>query len=124
MPGGNRTGPLGYGPMTGRRMGYCSGYQEPGYWHPGPGLGYGRSRGLGFGRGMASGLGLGRTRGWRHFGRFRGYPMPYAPPYAFQEGAQMAPEREIDHLKEEDDFLKEELNRIEQIITELKGEKE
>ena len=122
MPGGNRTGPLGYGPMTGRRMGYCSGYQEPGYWHPGPGLGYGR--GLGLGRGSGRGFGLGRAQGGRHFGRFRGYSMPYAPPYAPLEGAQMAPEREIDHLKEESNLLKEELNRNEQRINELKGEKE
>ena len=48
--------------------------------------------------------------------------MPYAPPYAPLEGAQMAPEKEIDHLKEESHFLKEELNRIEQKISELEGE--
>ena len=113
MPGGDRTGPNGYGPMTGRRMGYCSGYQGPGYWQPGPG----------FGRGVGRGLGLGRARGWRHFGRFGGYPMPYAPPYAYYEGAQVEPERDIDHLKEESHFLKEELNRIEQKISELEGEK-
>ena len=67
MPGGDRTGPLGNGPMTGRRRGYCSGYQEPGYRHSSPGLGFGR--GMGLGRGLGRGIGLGRSRGQR-LGRF------------------------------------------------------
>jgi hypothetical protein len=31
MPGGDGTGPAGDGPMTGRAMGFCSGYPEGGY---------------------------------------------------------------------------------------------
>jgi len=31
MPFGNRKGPLGLGPMTGRAAGYCSGNPAPGY---------------------------------------------------------------------------------------------
>ena len=31
MPQGDKTGPNGEGPMTGRGMGYCSGYDNPGY---------------------------------------------------------------------------------------------
>jgi hypothetical protein len=31
MPAGNRLGPEGEGPMTGRRMGYCTGYAQPGF---------------------------------------------------------------------------------------------
>lgn len=30
MPGGDRTGPMGMGPMTGRRAGICAGYSYPG----------------------------------------------------------------------------------------------
>jgi hypothetical protein len=30
MPGGDKTGPTGMGPMTGRRMGYCTGNDYPG----------------------------------------------------------------------------------------------
>jgi hypothetical protein len=41
MPGGDRTGPLGYGPMTGRGAGYCAGYVTPGYGNPA----FGRGRG-------------------------------------------------------------------------------
>jgi len=31
MPGGDRTGPWGLGPRTGRRAGFCSGYNMPGF---------------------------------------------------------------------------------------------
>jgi len=31
MPGGDRTGPMGMGPMTGRAAGYCAGAAAPGF---------------------------------------------------------------------------------------------
>jgi len=31
MPRGDRTGPLGMGPLTGRRLGFCAGSKVPGY---------------------------------------------------------------------------------------------
>ena len=31
MPRGDRTGPLGMGPLTGRRLGFCAGFKVPGY---------------------------------------------------------------------------------------------
>jgi len=43
MPGGDKTGPQGEGPLTGRQAGYCSGSEQPGY----TGAGYGRP---GYGR--------------------------------------------------------------------------
>jgi hypothetical protein len=57
MPAGDRTGPMGQGPVTGRRLGYYSGYDPPGY---AKGCGGGFGRGFGFGRGM----GFGRRIGW------------------------------------------------------------
>ncbi len=53
MPRGDRTGPGGAGPMTGRVAGYCAGYSVPGYMNPVGryGRGWGRGRGRGFGRG-------------------------------------------------------------------------
>ena len=30
MPRGDRTGPMGQGPMTGRNLGFCAGYDTPG----------------------------------------------------------------------------------------------
>ena len=46
MPVGDRTGPLGLGPRTGRAMGYCAGFGMHGSANPIPGRG-----GFGFGRG-------------------------------------------------------------------------
>jgi len=34
MPRGDRTGPAGIGPMTGRAAGYCAGYNTPGFMNP------------------------------------------------------------------------------------------
>lgn len=49
MPGGDRTGPMGAGPRTGRGAGYCSGSPAPGFVR------------AGFGRGRRGG-----GRGWRN----------------------------------------------------------
>ncbi|MGB9797357.1 MAG: DUF5320 domain-containing protein, partial [bacterium] len=47
MPFGDRTGPLGRGPRTGRGAGFCSGFPVPGYLNPIPGRGFwGRGRGF------------------------------------------------------------------------------
>lgn len=48
MPGGDRTGPLGQGPLTGRGLGLCGNYS-------------GRARGLGRGQGFQRGFGRGRA---------------------------------------------------------------
>ncbi len=61
MPGGDRTGPAGEGPRTGRGAGYCSGYDGPGYDDPVPGGRGGRARGR-----RLAGAQPGRGRG---FGR-------------------------------------------------------
>lgn len=55
MPRGDRTGPEGAGPMTGRAAGLCAGNDAPGYAAPGYGTGFG----AGFGR-------RGGGRGWRN----------------------------------------------------------
>jgi len=92
MPRGDRTGPLGLGPMTGRAMGYCAGYPTPGFMNPWPGMGYGRGPGFGRGFGMGRGIGFGRGRGWARggFWGFGGYPyppmMPYGQPYGMGYG--------------------------------------
>ncbi len=118
MPRGDRTGPIGSGPMTGRAMGYCAGYTGPGFMSPGPGFGFGR--GGGYGRGF----GLGRGRGWRHpgFGNFWGYPSPQAAPYStFQPFTE---EQEIDALEEQAKILEDELSQLKKRQTELKRQKQ
>lgn len=47
MPRGDRTGPRGSGPMTGRGMDCYAGYPGLDYMYPGPGFGYGWGRGFG-----------------------------------------------------------------------------
>jgi hypothetical protein len=127
MPRGDRTGPMGAGPRTGRAMGYCSGYPNPGFMNPGAGYGY--ARGMGFGGGWGRGMGLGRGRGWR---RSWGYPYPteyYPPipgfrtPYDPWGAAEITPEQEHDILKSEAKALKDEIVQIEKRIKELEGEK-
>ncbi len=65
MPGGDRTGPQGMGPMSGRGMGYCSGNviknSENNVDAGGFGRGFGRGRG---GRGQGQGR---RRGGWRNW---------------------------------------------------------
>lgn len=82
MPLGDRTGPWGLGPMTGRGLGHCAGFPYPGYMNPGyPGLGLGRGFGFGRGYGRGFGFGRGRGRGWRSAGFFPGmYYYPWSAP--------------------------------------------
>ena len=57
MPSGNRSGPFGIGPMTGRAAGYCSGSDTPGsatFGHRGRGRG--QASGRGFARFLPAGI--------------------------------------------------------------------
>ena len=47
MPYGNKTGPAGYGPRTGRGLGFCNDYDAPGFANRFSGMGFGRGRGFG-----------------------------------------------------------------------------
>lgn len=48
MPRGDRTGPAGAGPMTGRGAGFCAGFNAAGFQTAGGGFGRGCGRGFGF----------------------------------------------------------------------------
>jgi len=119
MPAGDRTGPVGQGPMTGRRLGYCVGDDTPGYMKGGGGgmgRGFGFRRGGGFGRGMGYGRGYGR--GW-------GYGMPFpafSPSYPWT--TPMGKEEEIKLLKSQADALKRSQKDIEKRLSELDKENE
>lgn len=67
MPGGDGTGPMGGGSMSGRGAGFCAGFDVPGYANPVPGRGF---WGRGFGRGGRCGGG----RGWRRWYYATGLP--------------------------------------------------
>lgn len=125
MPGGDRTGPRGMGPMTGRRAGYCADSDAPGYANPLPGRGYGRS----WERGRGGAWGYGRSgggRGWRH--RFYATGRPgwarFAPTYGPAWDAQppLTKEQELVGLRNEADWLKNELDAISQRIEGLETE--
>jgi len=117
MPGGDRSGPMGEGPRTGRGMGYCSGYEGPSYTRPGPGYGYGRGFGPGFGRGFGPGFGWGR--GWRHRAYATGWARwDYGPAW----GAPPTREDEAAFLKDQAEGLQTELDAIKRRLTELEEE--
>lgn len=118
MPGGDRTGPLGLGPMTGRRAGLCAGYPVPGYLNRVSDMGwFGVGRG-GFPRGGGRGrtFGGGRGRWWRS--GFYGYP-PYAPAYP-----QPTTEEEKEILQDELAALEEEIKAIKTRMSELEKPEE
>jgi hypothetical protein len=122
MPGGDRTGPLGLGPMTGRRAGLCSGYPFPGYLNPIPGRGwFGVGRG-GFPRGGGRGRTFGGGRGWWWRSGFYGYS-PYAPgfPPAYPEPTA---EEEKEILHDELAALEEEIKAIKTRMSELEKPEE
>ena len=107
MPRGDRTGPAGMGPMTGRAYGYCSGHGAPGYvTAPGPGMGmawgYGGGRGRG---GFGQGMGRGRNRG---FGP--AYGGPYGGGYGPYAAAPVSEENRVAFLKDEMAALEERRN--------------
>lgn len=121
MPGGDRTGPMGMGPMTGRAAGFCAGFNAPGYAHPGPGRGFG---GRGGGRGGAWG-GRGGGRGYRHWYYATGLPRwarggGPAPYYGSAE--PLKPEDEAQALKAQAAALRSQLEEIDQRISELTAE--
>jgi len=112
MPSGDRTGPMGQGSMTGRALGFCAGYDTPGF---DKGFGGGMGRGYGFGRGMGRtrGMGRGRYRNWSdadYISSFRGY-------------SAQSREDEIKMLKSQAEALKRSQRDIEKRIEELENPK-
>ncbi|MBC7186731.1 MAG: DUF5320 domain-containing protein [Calditrichaeota bacterium] len=106
MPRGDRTGPMGMGPMSGRAAGYCAGYPTAGYANP-----------------MRAWTWWGGGRGWRHcfyatglpgwlrFGRrFWGVPAPVPEP-----------EVEKQFLTAQADWLQKELEAIKRRLEELEA---
>jgi len=67
MPRGNKTGPLGEGPNTGRGMGYCTGNDQPGFANPQANWGGGYGGRFGGGRGFGRGGGFGFRRGYGNY---------------------------------------------------------
>jgi len=116
MPGGDRTGPFGAGPMTGRGAGYCGGFDRPGWANPvGGRMGFGR----GFGRGAGGGWGWGRGRGgWGGWGRGGGWGWgPWTAPVPGDE--REALRREAEALEKGLDAVR---RRLEELDTAQNGD--
>ena len=104
MPGFDRTGPMGAGPMTGGHRGLCGGA-----YGRSANIGYGGGRGMGFRRGH----GRGRGFGYRGYG---GYPAPpaFGPSYPVSSADEMA------MLQAEANAMQASLESIQNRIAELK----
>ena len=123
MPGGDRTGPMGQGPMTGRAAGYCTGSPAPGYMDPASGGGFGN-----WGRGFRGGGGGGRGgRGRRNRFYATGLPGwaragcgfgPYAI-YGAPSSSSTTREEEMELLREQASYFNETLEDIKKRIEEL-----
>jgi hypothetical protein len=100
MPRGDGTGPNSQGPMTGRGMGYCAGFDTPGYTN------------VGVGRGMGRGLARGRGFAWR------------ARVIQAQQPAVITEKQEKQYLEQELNLLKQEIKDVENRLKEIKETKE
>ena len=110
MPGLDRTGPTGMGPMTGGARGWCNpsgGHFDRGNYGSLPGGGRGRGRGH---RHMYLATGIpGRLR-FRQAGQWGPFPAPYTR------------DQETSFLKDQAAGLKDELEAIENRIRDLDSE--
>ena len=84
MPKGDRTGPASQGTMTGRRMGYCAGFNMPGFANSC------------FGRGL----------GWRNG------MMPVQPQVITEQQEKEILEQEIELIKQEMDEIQKRLKEL------------
>ena len=122
MPGGDRTGPFGAGPVTGRGAGFCAGYNMPGYMNArgGRGFGTGRGRGMGMGRGHRYMYYATGQPGWMRGAA--GWGMFPAGPQAATAG--FSQRDELRYLKNQAGQMNEMLAEINQRIDELEKSKE
>lgn len=102
MPGGDKTGPLGQCPMTGRGLGRCAGFEVSGYMNP------------------SGGRGVRRMRGWRCFGGFGGWGGRFRSRWfsrmRFFRGGST---EETEALQQEAEILRRELDAVETQLREL-----
>ncbi|MEQ8237084.1 MAG: DUF5320 domain-containing protein [Syntrophomonadaceae bacterium] len=112
MPGGNGTGPMGYGAVTGRGMGKCMGAESGiarlgrramgrGFWCSGIGANAARYGAGLVGRGMGMAMGLGRSFG-------RGF-----------EAQRPDPQTEKEILQNQKNLLEEQLQYINRQLEKL-----
>lgn len=116
MPFGDRTGPAGLGPRTGRSAGFCGGYQVSGCMNSFGGRFF---AGRGGGRGRRNRFYATGLPGWA----MAGYGYPAGPwvghPNVAYPPQPMAAAQEIDLLKNQAEYFKDALDEITKRIEEL-----
>ena len=112
MPRGDRTGPEGMGPMTGRGAGLCRGNDSPGYMSAGGGH-FAGSRGMGGGFG-------GRRHGFRNCFKATGLPGWMR----LGGSAAMSREDEARLLKSQADCLNRFLDAVNKRLSEIDIDKD
>jgi len=129
MPGGDRSGPMGFGPMTGRGAGFCAGFESPGFSTMEQGY---SSRGRrGVGRGMRQGF-RGRGRGFGNRNMESGYPWGTGfnnVPFYGDSGSAYAQDPqsrqdEIKYLKQQAGYFAKSLDEVQKRIEKIEAEKE
>ena len=124
MPGGDRTGPMGMGPRTGRGAGYCAGAGAPGFVNRMVGGFFGRGRGGGRGwRNMFHATGL---PGWARVGMgavgaAATAATSVAPAPQAADAPTMTPQQELDALKQQAQQAADVLASVQQRIRELEA---
>lgn len=122
MPYGDRTGPMGTGPMSGRGSGFCAGYGMPGYANPAHERGFWQ-RGAGGFFGPAGGRG---RRNWFYATGLPGWvrglrPRPFGAGLYASGNPEMDKAEELRALKGQADFYESGLAEIKKRITELES---
>ena len=123
MPRGDKTGPQGIGPMTGRAAGYSAVYPVPRFANPNGGHGMGYRRGFGGGR-------RGFRGGYDAASPLPAYmgeaqyvsPPPPAAGYSNTYSPAGNPDQELEMLKNQTSYIEETLENIKKRINELETE--
>ena len=104
MPVGDKTEPLGEGPVTGRGLGYCTKHPAPGYANSNTGPGY--HRGLGY----RGGVGRGRRNQFRNC----------AWDSSDFKRSSVTPSHQGRTLHEEWESFQENIKRIDKVLKDMK----
>lgn len=109
MPFGDRTGPIGAGPRTGRRMGYCRRTDPSGNVRSGLGFG-------GHGRGWCNQYWATGLPGWARSNQ--SFRLEFQPPH---NAVEIPREEELRSLKSQSKSLESNLSELKKRITDLEG---
>ena len=107
MPGGDRTGPMGTGPMTGRGAGFCGGANAPGFMSRMGGAFSGGGRGRG-------------GRGWRRMFHATGLPGWARAALGAAAAAVAAAQSRVPTREEELDVLKQQANEASAVLEDIR----